>query len=131
VEIDIEMVQLLPGDSLMLCSDGLWGYVPEQEIHRVMADPALATEAVARALLDLALAAGGQDNIGIELARVTDPAAVVEPVEPVKPVEPVAPPRSRGFMGFLAVGLLVFAALGTLISFGLRHQWLHYFQHPH
>jgi serine/threonine protein phosphatase PrpC len=122
VEIDIEMVQLLPGDSLMLCSDGLWGYVQEQEIHRVMADPALAVEATAKALLDLALAAGGLDNIGIELARVADPKAIVEPVKP---------PRRRGFMGILAVGLLVFAALGTLISFGLRHQWLHFFQHPH
>jgi PPM family protein phosphatase len=75
VEVDIELVPLVVGDSLLLCSDGLWGYVPEQEIHRVVTDPALTVETAAKALLALALAAGGQDNIGIEMARRVDPSA--------------------------------------------------------
>jgi serine/threonine protein phosphatase PrpC len=73
VEVDIEVVPLLVGDSLLLCSDGLWGYVPEKEIHRIVTDPTLTLETAAKALLELALAAGGQDNIGIEMARLLDP----------------------------------------------------------
>ena len=32
VDIDMTMVQLATGDTLLLCSDGLWGYVEEQQI---------------------------------------------------------------------------------------------------
>ncbi|MGA7339940.1 MAG: protein phosphatase 2C domain-containing protein [Terracidiphilus sp.] len=70
VELEMDSVQLEPGDSLLLCSDGLWGYVEEEQIGRILADPALDTEAASRALLDLALDAGGHDNVGIQLARL-------------------------------------------------------------
>lgn len=89
VEVDIEVVPLVVGDSLLLCSDGLWGYVAEQEIQRVVTDPMLTVETAVKALLDLALAAGGQDNIGIELARLSDPALGL----PERP-------KNRGFMDF-------------------------------
>jgi serine/threonine protein phosphatase PrpC len=74
VQVDLREVPLEVGDSLLLCSDGLWGYVSEQEIELVVADQALDAEAASRALLDLALAAGGHDNVGIQLARVGVPA---------------------------------------------------------
>jgi serine/threonine protein phosphatase PrpC len=77
VEIDIEAIPLLPGDSLLLCSDGLWGFVPEQELQTVMTDAHLPIEATAKTLLEMALAAGGHDNIGIELVRVGLPPAPV------------------------------------------------------
>lgn len=73
VEIDIEPFPLQDGDSLLLCSDGLWGYVPEPEVRVVAANPELTVANAARTLLELALAAGGHDNIGIELARLTLP----------------------------------------------------------
>jgi serine/threonine protein phosphatase PrpC len=119
VTIDIERVSLMPGDTLLLCSDGLWGYVPEQEIERVVTDPALPVAAAAKALLELALAAGGHDNIGIEMARLANAAAVA----------PAGPVRRRGFMDFFAVFLLVFAALGAIVSYGLRHHWLQFVLH--
>jgi serine/threonine protein phosphatase PrpC len=74
VRVDVREVSLEVGDSLLLCSDGLWGYVSDQEIERIVADPALDTEAASQALLDLAIAAGGHDNVGIQLARVSVPA---------------------------------------------------------
>jgi PPM family protein phosphatase len=74
VRVDIREVQLEVGDSLLLCSDGLWGYVSDQEIERVVANRALDAEAASQALLDLAIAAGGHDNVGIQLARVSVPA---------------------------------------------------------
>ncbi len=86
VEIELNEVALQPGDSLLLCSDGLWGFVPEQEIERVLADSTLDAEAASRALLKLAIEAGGHDNIGIEIARLagaseagrTEPADALE-----------------------------------------------------
>ncbi|MGD0630448.1 MAG: protein phosphatase 2C domain-containing protein [Terracidiphilus sp.] len=81
VEIDVDTVPLVPGDSLLLCSDGLWGFVPEKELETVMADVHLPIEATAKTLLEMALAAGGHDNIGIELVRVgLPPAPVLEVV---------------------------------------------------
>jgi protein phosphatase len=73
VEIDIEQHPLAVGDTLLLCSDGLWGFVPEQEIEKAAAGPTL--EAAAHNLLELALAAGGHDNIAIEMARLIPPPA--------------------------------------------------------
>jgi protein phosphatase len=110
VEIELNEVALEVGDSLLLCSDGLWGFVSESEIERVVADSSLEAEAASHALLQLALAAGGHDNIGIELARIgvpaiegaarervvhARPAPVVQPLAPIKPafvVEPVMEP---------------------------------------
>ena len=73
VEIDIEQHPLAAGDTLLLCSDGLWRFVPEREIQKVMETPGLTLEAAARNLLELGLAAGGHDNIGIEMARLIPP----------------------------------------------------------
>jgi protein phosphatase len=73
VEIDIEQHPLAVGDTLLLCSDGLWGFVREQEILRVADNPGLTVEAAAHDLLELALAVGGHDNIGIEMARLIQP----------------------------------------------------------
>jgi PPM family protein phosphatase len=70
VEIELDAVALGPGDTLLLCSDGLWGYVSDREIERVLTDPALSAEGASRALLDLALEAGGHDNVGIQIARL-------------------------------------------------------------
>src|SRR5664279_488471 len=48
-------VQLEVGDTLLLCSDGLWGCVSEQEIERQLSDGTRTVEEASRALLDLAL----------------------------------------------------------------------------
>jgi len=73
VEIDIEQHPLAVDDTLLLCSDGLWGYVSEQDIQYTVDNPDFKLEAAARELLKLALAAGGHDNVGIEMARLTPP----------------------------------------------------------
>ena len=75
VEIEITMTPIEAGDSLLLCSDGLWGFVPEQAIAAVLTNPQIAPEAIADQLLRLALQAGGHDNIGIEVVRYTSPIA--------------------------------------------------------
>ncbi|MGA3080582.1 MAG: protein phosphatase 2C domain-containing protein [Terracidiphilus sp.] len=79
VEIDIEQHPLAVGDTLLLCSDGLWGFVAETEIQKTAADLALPLEIAAHNLLGLALAAGGRDNIGIEMARIVTPPVAAQP----------------------------------------------------
>jgi protein phosphatase len=71
VEIEIERHPIGVGDTLLLCSDGLWGCVSEPELEKAVESSAV--EDAARNLLYLALSAGGHDNIGIEMARLIEP----------------------------------------------------------
>jgi hypothetical protein len=71
VEIEIEQLPLAVDDTLLLCSHGLCGYVPESEIQTASAS--LSVEAAAHHLLELALTTGGHNNIGIEMARLVAP----------------------------------------------------------
>jgi PPM family protein phosphatase len=93
VKVDLNSIELEPGDTLLLCSDGLWGYVSDQEIERVLADPELSAEQASRSLLDLALDAGGHDNIGIQLARVSGTGIAAASREPAPAFEPQSDPE--------------------------------------
>jgi PPM family protein phosphatase len=60
---------VLPGDLLMLCSDGLHGSVPHGEMETVLAGAAPSTlDAACARLIDLAYQYGGRDNITVVLA---------------------------------------------------------------
>jgi protein phosphatase len=61
-------LQLQPGDWLLLCSDGIWGSVPDERITEVLMQ-APDCPAAARALVDLALRAGAPDNAAAVVAR--------------------------------------------------------------
>lgn len=78
VEIEISILPMMPGDSLLLCSDGLWGYVPELQIESIAVNTSGPLQETAQGLFELAMAAGGHDNIGIEMARLHQPAAPSE-----------------------------------------------------
>lgn len=69
---DLTMVDLRPGDRLMLCSDGLCGLVDDPEIEAGLseADP---DKAMAE-LVEAAHAEGGIDNISVIIADVIDDA---------------------------------------------------------
>jgi protein phosphatase len=85
VEIDIEQHPLAVGDTLLLCSDGLWGFVSELDIEKVVDAPGRTLESSAHGLLELALAAGGNDNISIEMARLVGLHKVEAPPAPGPP----------------------------------------------
>lgn len=60
-------IRFEPGDILLLCTDGLHGFVSDGDIQRVLeADWSL--EAKCDALIDAALDAGGKDNVTVLLA---------------------------------------------------------------
>lgn len=59
-----------PGDRLLLCSDGLWEMVRDPDIEKVLAETD-AVEMAGRSLVNLALSAGGVDNISVALAYIS------------------------------------------------------------
>jgi len=66
VEIELQHVKLVDGDKLLLCSDGLTEMVTEAEISAALEKRKSATP-ISRALIDLALDAGGTDNVTVVL----------------------------------------------------------------
>lgn len=71
IKVATSEVELEAGDTLLLCSGGLWRSVSEHEIERVLADQTQSVAETCRALLDLARDAGGHDHVAIEIARLT------------------------------------------------------------
>jgi protein phosphatase len=69
IEPDFKRVPLTPGDYLLLCSDGLSGYVEDDDIHQ-MAIAAASPQDACQRLIDAANRAGGPDNITAILIRV-------------------------------------------------------------
>jgi serine/threonine protein phosphatase PrpC/CRP-like cAMP-binding protein len=68
VEVDTLVIEVLPGDSYLLCSDGLHGYVekPEELGDFFKKEGAQAT----KSLIDLANERGGKDNITAVMIHV-------------------------------------------------------------
>lgn len=56
------IVDVRPGDRLLLCSDGLYGMVPERELARLMRS-SRSPDKVCQRLIDSANRNGGKDNI--------------------------------------------------------------------
>jgi protein phosphatase len=71
---DVHELDLLPGDRVLLASDGLTDLVPEPDIETVLARHA--DDLAVESLVDAALAAGGRDNVTCLLATVVDGPAV-------------------------------------------------------
>jgi protein phosphatase len=65
----ISEIDLQPEDTLLLCTDGLHGPVPQDEIAAIVHGTEHLS-ACARSLIHAALEAGGPDNVTVVLARV-------------------------------------------------------------
>ena len=74
VAADTITVNILPGDVLLLCTDGLYGYVPDTAIlQMILRNGDL--EKAADALVAAANQAGGHDNVSVQLigVKTTEP----------------------------------------------------------
>lgn len=69
VKIDSFVVELEPGDDLFLCTDGLYGPVPEKKIRRIF-NKAKSSQDICTDLVDLANKNGGPDNITAVVGRL-------------------------------------------------------------
>ena len=73
VEVTVAQEAIVPkkGDKFMLCSDGLCGLVNDTDMNQVIQRSAY-LETAAKDLIDLAKAAGGHDNITVQLIEVLE-----------------------------------------------------------
>ncbi len=68
VQVDLGRVEPADNDIFLLCSDGLSGMVPDNQIQEVLAHTD-SLEVASTKLIDMANAAGGNDNVSCILAR--------------------------------------------------------------
>ena len=64
IQVDCVDLELQPGDRLLLCSDGLYGYAAAPAIQRLLGS-GKTPEHVVRSLIELALHGGGGDNVSV------------------------------------------------------------------
>jgi protein phosphatase len=76
VEVDARIVDVRPGDTFLLCSDGLTGEISDAELGTILREAPSPVHAVGQ-LVDRALANGGSDNVTAVVVRVD---GVGEPV---------------------------------------------------
>lgn len=73
LEVSVDNIEghehLQKGDTLVLCTDGLWGVVSEEEIVKAVHGKSAADSC--SALVKLALERGGPDNITVQVLRIT------------------------------------------------------------
>jgi PPM family protein phosphatase len=69
LDVDVFTIPFPRNGTLMLCSDGLWGVVPEQEITRSISD-APTLERACQNMVSAANMAGGPDNITVILVQM-------------------------------------------------------------
>lgn len=107
VKVDIEGPHpIVPGDTFLLCSDGLSGPVKDDEIGMVLG--AMPPAEAARALVDMANMRGGPDNITAIVVRAVGPAWSQSAADVLQPRAALRP-----------VSALVWIALGVFMLAGL------------
>jgi PPM family protein phosphatase len=123
VDVDSLEITLVPGDLLLLCSDGLSSVVGEERIREVLSNRSGLEETCAR-LIDEANARGGPDNITVVLVELTGtpgarPAAAAVH-RPAKRAQARREGGPRRFPVRLAVWIALVLALGLGSWLGFR-----------
>ncbi len=76
VQVDTLIVDLLPGDTFILCSDGLHGYLQDEEVAPIAA--AVALKELPKKFIALANERGGKDNITTVVVAISGDAVSAE-----------------------------------------------------
>ena len=121
VDVDSLEITLVPGDQLLLCSDGLSSVIGDDRIRSVLADSSDLDEACSRLIAE-ANARGGPDNITVVVVEMTGTPSA-RAAAPRAPAKPAAAPRARRARRFpvrLAVWIAVILALGIGSWLGFR-----------
>lgn len=95
IEVDFRNELLREGDAVLLCSDGLSGYVTDAQIETVLRSQGTVRETTEN-LVKLALEKGGNDNVTVQLVQygTKKEAPAARPTIAVKPIpKPAAPLR--------------------------------------
>ncbi len=73
VQVEVQEIQVEPGDTFLLCSDGLSDMVDDEEIHLTISTFSANLETVAEQLVKLSNDHGGKDNISVMLIQALEP----------------------------------------------------------
>jgi PPM family protein phosphatase len=128
VEVDEAEVALMDGDRILLCSDGLFGMVTEDQIQAILEtepDPQHAADRLVRA----ANRAGGVDNITTLVldAHDSEPGDADEAQDgvtiPAGGMDPARRDRLKGRAGRVGLAVLVLVALGFVGRHYIDAQW--------
>ncbi len=87
VDVDLYTIEVVPGDRVVLCSDGLTTMVRERDVERIARgepDPQRAAEL----LVDAANSAGGEDNTSVVVIDVLEVGADTAELAPPAPPSP-------------------------------------------
>ncbi|MGA9772641.1 MAG: PP2C family serine/threonine-protein phosphatase [Blastocatellia bacterium] len=108
-EIELEIsapLDLKEGDGILLCTDGLCGYVDDQTIERVIGTQSDAQQ-ITDGLIDLALSVGGEDNVTVQFLQFGQrrKKAVITKEMAGQPVETGNSQRMK--IGLIAAGIAV------------------------
>ena len=114
-----EPIPVNAGGTLMLCSDGLSGMVPNFTIERVLSQREKTPSQRCEQLINLANEAGGLDNITVQIIECSALAAVVEPKtefrrEPVTE-QPKKSSNTKSLIGIAVISLLLVGVIAYLV----------------
>lgn len=70
LQADVRVLEVRPGDALLLCSDGLYNHVDDSEIQSVAS--AGGAQDACRELVELANRRGGEDNVTVAILRIRE-----------------------------------------------------------
>jgi protein phosphatase len=118
VEPEIRTLEHQIGDRFLLCTDGLWGPVPDAELGAVLGYEA--PDLAVRKLVGKANERGGPDNVTVQIASIADPLAAVTALPAGRPIAPPPARRGRSLYVLAASAAAVGALLVALALYGFR-----------
>jgi protein phosphatase len=118
VQVDLEgPFPTEPGDTFLLCSDGLTGQVKDEEIGAILGS--LPPDEAARVLIDLANLRGGPDNITVIIIRVIDNPAGTVPAEPLAVTEDTSEVRTQKLMRVVMFAFAAVCLVAAIVLFSI------------
>jgi len=95
LEVELNEESVLPGDIFLLCSDGLNSMMPDEVIQQTLAAHRDDPQAACQALVDLANARGGDDNVTVIVVAAPEDgrAGAEQPDSDDAETEPNPPPE--------------------------------------
>jgi protein phosphatase len=69
LQVDLQSLEMQPGDVLLLCSDGLTTMIPDEDIDKTVGNGGDDLDKLAQELVDEANERGGEDNITVLLIQ--------------------------------------------------------------
>jgi len=113
-----EPFQLLPGDALLLCSDGLTNQVEDHEILETVV--AATPQEAAEQLISLAKERGGPDNITVQIIKSVDGKPQHRESAVTSTIRTRVPKPGKRMRGWL-----LFLLLLALTAAGIYFLWLY------